>query len=105
MTLPDINEVLRRHDVELMAIPGVVGVAIGLLADRHTSCFRVLVVKRTRDLRRKLPKQIEGHPVVVEESGIIRALPKSQPASAWTDWPSSVLLFFHAQNGGECSAF
>jgi hypothetical protein len=70
----DINDVLRLHDAELMAIPGVVGVAVGRMKDKHTPCLKVLVVKKTREIRQKIPKSIEGYPVVLEETGIIRPM-------------------------------
>jgi hypothetical protein len=71
---PDINIVLRAHDRELMAIPGVVGVYVGLEADERTPCLKVMVVKKTRDLRRAVPKALEGYKVEVEESGVIRPM-------------------------------
>ena len=71
----DINEVLRDHDRELMAIPGVVGVYVAQLEDRRkTPCLKVMVVKKTRELARAIPSALEGHPVVVEETGAIRPL-------------------------------
>jgi hypothetical protein len=70
----DINAVLRDHDKELLAIPGVVGVFVGLLADNKTPCLKVLAEKITPEVRRRVPAQIDGYPVVVEESGPIRPL-------------------------------
>jgi len=57
-----------------MAIPGVVGVAIGLRDDGTTPCIQILVAERTRTLEERLPRTLEGHPVVVEETGPIRPL-------------------------------
>ncbi len=74
MTRKDINVVLRDHDKELLAIPGVVGVYVGLLPDDKTPCLKVMVVKETEDLERKIPKSIEGYPVLIEESGVSRPL-------------------------------
>ena len=74
MTLRDINAVLKDHDKELLAIPGVVGVYVGLLPDDKTPCLKVMVVKETEDLKRRIPKSIEGYPVLIEESGVIRPL-------------------------------
>ncbi len=70
----DINAVIKDHDKELLAIPGVVGVYVGLLPDDKTPCLKVMVVEETEDLRRMIPKSIEGYPVVIEESGVIRPL-------------------------------
>ena len=76
MTRKDINAVLQDHDEELLAIPGVVGVYVGLLPDDKTLCLKVMVVKETEDLKRRIPKSIEGYPVLIEESGVIRPLKK-----------------------------
>ncbi len=75
----DINDVLRHHDEELMAIPGVVGVAVGMLPDDKTLCLKVLVIKETEDLKKKVPKTVEGYSVVIEESGVIRPLSGENP--------------------------
>jgi hypothetical protein len=75
-TMPqrNINAVLRNHDQELMAIPGVVGVYVGLRADQKTPCLRVMALKKTKDLERALPKSLEGYPVEIEETGEIRPM-------------------------------
>jgi len=69
----DINSVMEAHLNDLMAIPGVVGVAIGELKD-GTPCIQVLVAEQTRELRRKIPKTLEGHPVDIVVAGIIKPL-------------------------------
>ena len=74
MTRKDINTVLKDHDKELLAIPGVVGVYAGLLPDDKTPCLKIMVVKETKDLKRRIPKSIDGYPVLIEESGVIRPL-------------------------------
>jgi hypothetical protein len=70
----DINAVLRAHDKELMALPGVVGVYVGLLADQKTPCLRVMVVKKTKDLGRAIPRSLEGYKVEVDQTGVIRPM-------------------------------
>ena len=72
--LAPLVRVLEIHSAELMAIPGVAGVAIGLAGDGRTPCLQVLVVERTKELESLLPETIEGHPVVLVESGRIRPL-------------------------------
>ncbi len=74
MTRRGINAVLKDHDRELLAIPGVVGVYVGLLPDDKTPCLKVMVVKETEDLKRRIPKFIEGYRVFIEESGVIHPL-------------------------------
>ena len=72
----DINAVLRAHDKELLAIPGVVGVYVGLLDDGKTQCLKVMLAKEPAEAERAIPKTIEGFPVVIEVTGEIRPLDK-----------------------------
>jgi hypothetical protein len=72
----DINAVLAAHDKELLAIPDVVGVYVGTLQDRRTLCLKVMLARKTAESVRKIPRSIEGYPVVIEISGEIRALGK-----------------------------
>ena len=74
MARKDINTVLKDHDKELLAIPGVVGVYVSLLPDDKTPCLKAMVVKETEELKRRIPVSIEGYPVLIEESGVIRPL-------------------------------
>ena len=73
MQLRDINDVKEAHTGELMAITGVVGVYVGKLDD-GTPCIGVMVVKKMPELEQKIPKTLEGHPVVIHESGVIRPM-------------------------------
>ena len=73
MATRDIKEVMEAHTEELMAIPGVVGVYIGALDD-GTPCIKVMVIEKTPELEQKIPKALEGHPIVIEETGEIRPL-------------------------------
>ena len=73
MNVPPIEKVLQSHTDELMAIPGVVGVYQGALED-GTPCITVMVVESTPELEAKIPKTLEGHPVVVEAGGEIRPM-------------------------------
>ena len=76
MSKRDINDVLRDHDDELLAIPGVAGVYVGLLEDEKTLCLKVMVERKTPELTAKIPQTLEGYRVVVEETGVIRPMPK-----------------------------
>ncbi len=71
-----IDEVLREHTKSLMSIPGVVGTAQGLCDDKP--CIKVYVIQETPELEQKIPQILEGYPVMIEETGEIRALPKSK---------------------------
>ena len=70
----DINAVLADHADRLMAIPGVVGVYVGLLNDGKTPCLKVMLGKKDQALERAIPRTIEGHPVVTEVTGEIRPM-------------------------------
>ena len=70
----DINAVLAAHDRQLLELPDVVGVYVGVLADGKTPCLKVMLARPTPETERKLPREIEGYPVVAEISGEIRPL-------------------------------
>lgn len=66
-----IEQAFERHHDRLMAVPGVTGVGIGEKAGRPA--IVVMVAGLTAELRARLPRALEGHPVVVEQSGEIVA--------------------------------
>ena len=68
----DINVVLADHDKRLLAIPGVVGVYVGLLSDGRTPCLKVMLARKTPENERAIPGTIEGYSVVTEVTGEIR---------------------------------
>ena len=71
---PAIQRLVAAHSAELMAVRGVVAVAVGRLDDGKTPCLKVLVAASTPELRAQIPRTLDGHPVVVEETGTIRPL-------------------------------
>ena len=71
-----IEKVLKEHTGELMSIPGVVGTGQSLCDDKP--CIIVYVIQETPELDQKIPRILEGYPVMIEETGEIRALPKSE---------------------------
>ena len=72
----DINAVLAAHDRELLAIPDVVGVYVGTTEAGRTPCLRVMLARKNPESEEKIPRMIEGYPVVTEITGNIRALGK-----------------------------
>lgn len=68
----DIKVVLEQQRDALMALPGVVGAALGE-ADGEP-CIRVFVERRTPEVTRGIPRAIDGYRVLVQESGGFRAL-------------------------------
>ena len=73
MTASDISQVIKDHADEVMAVPGVVGIASGLTND-GTPCILVLVARDSAELRKHIPEQLDGHPVIIDETGEIRAM-------------------------------
>ena len=74
MTPPPIAAVIAAHADSLLGVPGVVGVYESRLAD-GTPCVKIMVARLDAALRARLPRTLEGHPVVIEETGEIRAMP------------------------------
>jgi len=65
-----IDEVLAAHTDSLMAIPGVVGTAVGLCDGER--CIKVLLADSNPATKRQIPGRLEGYRVVVEVTGTIR---------------------------------
>ncbi len=72
LTGKPIEQVLREQTDHLMSIPGVVGTAIGQCDG--SPCLKVLVVKKTPELQKRIPSTLENWKVEIEETGVIRPL-------------------------------
>jgi hypothetical protein len=71
ITEKSLETVLKEHTEELMSLEGVVGTFQSLCGGEP--CIKVLVKKRSPELEKKIPRFLEGYPVVVQESGEIEA--------------------------------
>ena len=72
MSQKTIEQVQEAHTPEWMAIPGVEGTAIGLFKGKP--CIKIFASVKPENLRSKIPSNIEGYPVVIEETGTFRPL-------------------------------
>jgi hypothetical protein len=72
MSEKNIKLVLRERTREWMAIPGVVGTAIG--RSEGKPCIMVFASSDPEKLRAIIPTTVEGHAVVIEKTGAFRAL-------------------------------
>jgi len=72
MSQSRLADVLARHTHALLAVPGVLGTGEGEEAGRPV--FLVLVDRATPELRARIPSTIEGYPVVIRETGKVKAL-------------------------------
>jgi len=62
-----IDTVLARHSDEWMAVPGVVGTALGQCGKAR--CITIFVVERSEEIERRIPASMEGHLVSIVVSG------------------------------------
>jgi len=67
-----INDVLKDHADELMAMPGVEAVAVGESCGKR--CIIVFVADISSSLIKRIPDNIEGFRIMVEKSGKFQAL-------------------------------
>jgi hypothetical protein len=68
-----ITEVLKKYTDTWMAIPGVIGTGEGRTDDNKPSVI-VFAEQETEAIKEKIPRTIEGFPVVIEVTGEVRAL-------------------------------
>jgi hypothetical protein len=68
-----IEQVQQEHTEAWMAIPGVIGTALG--QSEGKPCILVFTAANTEQVRRKIPSTVEGYPVVVQYTGEIHAPP------------------------------
>jgi len=66
-----IEQVQQEHTDAWMAIPGVVGIAIGQYQGKP--CILVFTAADTEQVGRKIPPTVDGYPVVLQYTGEIHA--------------------------------
>ena len=71
MTDKTIQQVQEEHTDEWMALPGVVGTALGQCQGKP--CILVLTASNTEQVRQRIPSTVEGYPVLVQHIGEVRA--------------------------------
>ena len=67
-----IEQVQEENTNEWMAIPGVEGTAIGLFEGKP--CIKIFSSRKAEELRGNIPSMIEGYAIIIEETGVFRAL-------------------------------
>ncbi len=68
-----INLILAEKSAEFLELPGVVGVYMGQDFSGKF-CIRIMVEKMDDSLLKRLPAQIDGIPVEIEETGKIEPM-------------------------------
>jgi hypothetical protein len=72
MATLSVNDVKKKYEKKIMNIAGVVGIGIGKLDEQDA--ITVLVVEKTALIEKKVPRELKGFPVIIQETGTIRAL-------------------------------
>ena len=57
-----------------MAIPSMVVIYVKMLNDGKTPCLKVMLAHKDASLEHRIPRVLEGHPVVTEVTGELRPL-------------------------------
>lgn len=73
MNKPSLKEVISRHSDEIMSVPGVVGIYEGETKEGKR-CIKVMAEDDTTGLSKKIPKSLEGYPVIIEVTGKIKPM-------------------------------
>jgi hypothetical protein len=76
MSNKNIEEVKEAWEERLLAVPGVMGIGIGLTKDRREICIKVYVDRKASAQAAQIPTEIEGYPVEVEIRGTFRPIDK-----------------------------
>jgi len=67
---PSAGQVKDKHTADLLAIKGVVGVGVGAL--NGSPCIKVFLENGSAALKAKIPKTLDGYPVVTEVTGAFK---------------------------------
>ena len=67
-----ITEVLEKHTDTWMSIPGVLGTAQSEKDGKPA--ITIFIEQKSSTIEEKIPKSVEGYPVVLEVTGEIKAL-------------------------------
>ncbi len=67
-----IEQVQQEHTEAWMALPGVVGTAIGQCEGQP--CILILTASNTAQVRQRIPATVEGYRIIVQHVGEVHAL-------------------------------
>jgi hypothetical protein len=69
----DINLVKDKYVDDLMKVNGVVGVYVGE-TEQKQQCITVMVIEETEVIKKEIPKELDGYPVIIEVTGEIKPM-------------------------------
>ncbi len=67
-----IEQVFDSHRDTLLSIPGVIGAGIAKLDDKPS--IMVMVIKKTPDMDKQIPRELDGYSVIIQETGPFKAM-------------------------------
>lgn len=73
MSKPSIKEVIQQHSSEILSIPGVVGIYEGE-TKAGNPCIKIMTEKESQEIEDKIPKSLNGYPVIIEVTGKIKPM-------------------------------
>ncbi|WP_199326327.1 hypothetical protein [Nostoc parmelioides] len=74
LSSPNIEQVKEQYESDLLRINGVVGVGISECEDKP--CIKVYLNNESPNLKRQIPKQLDGFKVDTQVTGTIQAQPQ-----------------------------
>ncbi|MFS0517244.1 hypothetical protein ACEYW6_21355 [Nostoc sp. UIC 10607] len=69
-----IEQIKEQYESDLLSIDGVVGVGISECEDKP--CIKVYLENESPNLKKQIPKQLDGFKVDIQVTGAIQALPQ-----------------------------
>ncbi|WP_196510922.1 hypothetical protein [Nostoc sp. NZL] len=69
-----IEQIKEQYESDLLSIDGVVGVGISECEDKP--CIKVYLENESPNLKKQIPKQLDGFKVDTQVTGAIQALPQ-----------------------------
>lgn len=77
MPSSNVTAVINTHAPDLLAVDGVEGL-YGSTSESGEPCIKIAVREYTESLKKRIPKQLGGYPVVIVETGRIAPMGEDQ---------------------------
>jgi hypothetical protein len=68
-----INATTEKYETKIMEIPGVTGIGIGDNDRKKGLSIKVYVARLTPEVRKVIPQELDGYPVIPEATGEFEA--------------------------------
>ncbi len=68
-----VREIKKQHEKKWLSIKGVVAIGIGNVSVNRIGLI-ISVIKDVKKIRNRIPKEIDGIPIQIQETGDLKAL-------------------------------